>query len=210
VGFGAARPPRDADGFAAFLAALPDHALSAILASGRPVGEVAVHRQTGNRRQRYARVPDWPEGLLAIGDALCCFDPVYGQGITVSACQALRLRTVLASGARAGRTKRLLRDFDRIVDFPWAVAIGQDLQMPSSTGRQSRAQAAVSAWASQVARRAVQGDRRAHQVLMGTYHLETSATALLHPALIASVALGRLTRTPPSAQRPTALRALAA
>jgi hypothetical protein len=104
----------------------------------------------------------------------------------------------------------LLRDFDRIVDFPWAVAIGQDLQMPSSTGQQSRAQAAVSAWASQVARRAVQGDRRAHQVLMRTYHLETSATALLHPALIASVAIGRLTRTPASAQRPSALRVLAA
>jgi len=210
LGFGAQRPPRDADGFAAFLAALPDPALSEIQQLGRPVGEVAVHRQTGNRRQRYGGVQDWPEGLLAVGDALCCFDPIYGQGITVSACQALHLRTALESEGRAGASRRLLRELDRVVDFPWAVAIGQDLQMPSSSGRQTPAQAAVSAWASQVARRAVQGDLRAHQVLMQTYHLEGSATALLHPALVASVAIGRLSRTAARGPRPAVLDVLAA
>src|SRR3954447_603449 len=210
VGFGGRRPPRDPDGFAAFLAGLPDNALSAIPHSGRPVGDVSVHRQTGNRRQRYARVPDWPEGLVAVGDSLCCFDPVYGQGITVSTLQALRLRTALASGARAGTARRLLRDLDRVVDFPSAVAIGQDLQMPSSSGQQSLAQAAISAWASEVGRRAVQGDHRAHRVLLRTYHLEGSATGLLHPALIASVALARLRRTPLPVARPEVLETFAA
>lgn len=213
LGCGAQRPPRDPDGFAAFLASLPDQALSAILRSGQPVGNVVVHRQTGNRRHQYARTQNWPDGLLAVGDALCCFNPIYGQGITVSACQALRLRTVLNSGPRAGTARRVLRDFNRIVDFPWAVAIGQDLQMPSTSGQQSRPQAAMSAWASQVARRAVQGDRRAHQALMQAYHLESSPTALLHPTLIASVALGRLRRTwkpAPPGPRPAVLDALSA
>src|SRR4051794_8855425 len=211
LGFGDRRPPRDFDGFAAFLAELPDPALAAILRSGRPVGEVALHRQTGNRRQRYARLPGWPDGLLAVGDALCCFDPAYGQGITVSACQALRLRTAVAGGLpRPGSANRLLRDFDRVVDFPWAVAIGQDLQMPSSSGRQSPAQAAVSAWASQLGRRAVHGDQRAHRVLLGAYHLESSPAALLHPALVASVALGRLRRSADPAPRPRVLDQLAA
>lgn len=208
VGFGARRPPRDIDGVAAFLAALPDEALSLVLRSGRRVGEVAVHRQTSNRRQRYAHDPGWPGGLLAVGDAFCCFNPIYGQGITVSACQALHLRTALASGAGAPDTRRLLRKFDRVVDFPWAVAIGQDLQMPSSTGRQTRRQAAVSTWASQVARQAVRGDRRAHHALMSAYHLETSPISLLHPALIASVTVTALHRARPPAPRPAALEAL--
>ena len=208
VGLGDQRPPRDSEGFRAFLAALPDPAVSAILESGKAVGEVAAYRQTGNRRHRYSKVPGWPDGLLAVGDALCCFDPVYGQGIAVSACQAVRLRAVLADDPRAGTARRLLRDFDRILDFPWAVAIGQDLRMPSSSGRQSRAQAAVSAWASEVGRRAVQGDRRAHKVLMGAYHLESPPSALLHPALVASVALGRLNRSQAPAQRPAVLDAL--
>jgi 2-polyprenyl-6-methoxyphenol hydroxylase-like FAD-dependent oxidoreductase len=210
VGFGAQRPPRDRDGFAAFLDALPDSALSTILRSGQPVGEVLVHRQTGNRRQRYAQVKGWPDGLLAVGDALCCFDPVYGQGITASVCEALHVRAALAAGPRAGTAGQLLRRFDRVIDFPWAVAIGQDLQMPSSSGRQSRVQAAVSAWASQVARRAVQGDDRAHQTLMRAYHLESSPSALLHPALIASVAFGRVRHISVPAPRPPVLERLAA
>ena len=216
VGFGDRRPPRDHEGFAAFIAALPDPALSALLGSGERLGEVAVHRQTANRRHRYARVPGWPEGLLAVGDALCCFDPVYGQGITVSACQALRLRSVLRSGLRpgtsagtsAGTSRRLLRQFDRAVDFPWAVATGQDVRMPSSTGRQSLGQAVVSEWASRVGWQAVHGDRRAHQVLMGVYHLERSPVALLHPALVASVAVGRWLRAQHAAPRPAALQTL--
>jgi flavin-dependent dehydrogenase len=209
VGCGELRPPRDPDGFAAFVAALPDPALSSLLASGRPVGEVAVHRQTGNRRHRYADATDWPEGLLAVGDALCCFNPFYGQGIAVSACQAARLRTVLVAGAGTVAARRLLRDFDRTVDFPWAVAIGQDMRMPTTSGQQSRVQAAVSGWASEVGRRAVQGDRRAHQVLMSAYHLESSPGALFHPALVASVALGRLRAHEP-APRPPVLDVLAA
>ena len=208
AGFGAHRPPRDAGGLAAFLAALPDPTLARLLRSGHPVGEPAVHRQTGNRRHRYSQVRAWPEGLLAVGDALCCFDPVYGQGITVSGCQALRLRAVLATHPEAAAARGVLRDFDRVLDFPWAVAIGQDMRMPSSSGQQSRAQAAVSAWASELGRRAVQGDRRAQQVLMRTYHLEGSPRALLHPALVASVALGRLRRTPLPAWRPPVLDGL--
>ncbi len=211
VGFGDRRPPRDPDGFAAFLAALPDPALAAVLSAGRRVGEVALHRQTANRRHRYARVASWPEGLLALGDALCCFDPVYGQGVTVSACQALRLRTALTgTGTAPGTAHRLLRAFDRIADFPWAVATGQDVRMPSSAGRQSVAQAAVSGWASAVGRRAVDGDPRAHEVMSGVYHLETSPLALVHPALVASVVQGRLRRTRTAAPRPEVLDVLTA
>ena len=211
VGFGPHRPPRDRAGFEAFLQGLPDPALAAILRSGQAVGEVAVHRQTANRRQRYHRVPDWPDGLVAVGDALCCFDPIYGQGIAVSACQALRLRTVLAGGLRAGAARRLLRDFERIIDFPWAVAIGQDVRMPTTDSRQSWAQAAMQAWAAELWRRAVQGDRRVHQVLLQTYHLESRPLAMVHPALIASVARGRLMRTPlPAPRRPRVLDAMTA
>jgi flavin-dependent dehydrogenase len=207
LGLGPRRPPRDREAFAGFLARLPDPAPLGFLRSGDPVGEVALHRQTGNRRQRHAEVRDWPHGIVAVGDALCCFDPVYGQGITVSACQALLLRTALASGPRAVSTRRLLRDLDRIVEFPWAVAIGQDLAMPSSSGRRTPVQAATSAWASRVARRAVHGDQRAHDVLMRTYHLEGSPGALLHPALIASVTLGGFRRTT-STPRPMVLDAV--
>ena len=82
--------------------------------------------------------------------------------------------------------------------------------MPSSSGRQTISQAAVSAWASVLGRQAAHGDQRAHAVLMGAYHLETSPLTLLHPALVASVARSRLRRARPSAPRPRVLDALTA
>jgi flavin-dependent dehydrogenase len=210
IGFGdERRPPRDPDGLADFLAALRDPAVAALLHSGDRVGPVAVHRQTANRRHRYAEVSGWPDGLLVVGDALCCFDPVYGQGITVSALQALRLRAALGAGHRPAGARRLLRQLDRAADLPWAVATGEDVRMPSSAGRQSVGQAAVSAWAGQVGRRAVQGDRRANATMGSVYHLESSPLALLHPALVASVALGRLLGDRPS-PRPAVLDLLSA
>ncbi len=208
VGFGDHRPPRDAASMGAFLAALPDPAVSDLSRCAQPRGDVAVHRQTDNRRHRYGEVRDWPDGLLVVGDALCCFDPVYGQGISVAACEAVLVREAMTAGLRPGSARCLLRSFDRVVSLPWTLATGEDLRMPTSAGRQTRAQAAVSAWAAEVSRRAVHGDLRAHAVLMSTYHLVGSPMALLHPAVLASVARARLRGPGDPSPRPASLDAL--
>jgi Squalene epoxidase len=41
-----------------------------------------------SRWRHFARVPDFPKGLLPIGDAICRFNPVYGQGMTVALQEA--------------------------------------------------------------------------------------------------------------------------
>ncbi|WP_055716276.1 hypothetical protein [Streptomyces torulosus] len=92
VGFRPYRPPRDPQGFEAFLTRIRDPTVSDFVRTAQPAADVAVHRRTGNVRRHDDRMKRWPAGLLALGDALCAFHPVYGQGITVSATGAVAAR----------------------------------------------------------------------------------------------------------------------
>jgi len=214
VGFGDDRPPRDAEGFEAYVRGLRDPSLARQLTRWTPAGEVSIHRQTANVRHHYESVRDWPPGLLVVGDALCAFDPIYGQGVTVAACQALELGAALAgtgsgrASARAsarGGTRGLQRRLAGVAGFPWAVATGADLRFPSTQGCQSRAQAVTNAWARQLGTLAAHGDLRAATTLSRTYHLMGSPLGLFHPALLVAAARGRLAGLPPANPAPAAL-----
>jgi 2-polyprenyl-6-methoxyphenol hydroxylase-like FAD-dependent oxidoreductase len=211
VGYGGDRPPRDAGAFTAYLRGLRDPALADQAERWTPLGDVAIHRQTANVWHHYEDVTDWPAGVLAVGDALCAFNPVYGQGITVAACQAELLVGGLAAGpalaADAARTRRLQRAMAGVAAFPWAVATGADVRFPASGGRQTRSQALLSAWARQLGVLSAHGNLRAAAALSHTYHLVGSPWALFHPALFAAVLRGVVRGYGPLNPRPAVLAA---
>lgn len=202
------RPPRDADGFAAFLDALPDPALADLARHAEPRSDVAVHRQTGNRRHHYEQVKGWPDGLLVIGDALCAFNPIYGQGITVAVCEALLLRDVLAAELQPGYARRLLKQFSKVVSVPWAIVTSEDLRYRTSTGRQSLPQSLMGRWTQELIRLAAHGDRRAQATLSRVYHLMGSPVLLFQPCLAVAALRARTRGYGPLAPRPVSLDAL--
>jgi 2-polyprenyl-6-methoxyphenol hydroxylase-like FAD-dependent oxidoreductase len=208
-GIGAApqRPPRDAEGFASFLAGLRDPALSALAKRLTPIGDVAVHRQTGNRRHHYEECRDWPDGLLVVGDALCAFNPVYGQGITVAALEALALRTALDDGPGAGWSRTLLRRFAKVIALPWSVATGTDLNFDSCPQNPSRFGTVRQGWADELWYLAAHGNVRAVRTLGGVYHLMMPSWRLAHPALAVAATRRRFGRPPTAVARPQSLPA---
>ena len=192
AGLGEHRPPRDVAGYEAFVEELADPAVAAFIAAAEPCGDVRVHRQTQNRRMHYERCSDWPPNLLVLGDALVAFDPIFGQGVTVAAIQALALRSALARGWRPADTRPLLRRFARLASVPWDIAVSQDLRQPTSAGSPSRIQAVSTAWGLELTRLAVHGNGRAHEALSRLYHLTGPPAILLHPALVTAVLRARL------------------
>jgi len=206
VGVGPRRPPRDVAEFEEFLRGLADPAIAEVAAAGRPLGEVHLHRQTANRRHHYEQLRGWPPGLLVLGDALCAFNPVYGQGITVAACQAVALRAALKRGARPAGLRRLQRRFARLAALPWAIAAGQDLRLPTSEGAESRAQSLFGAWAGEVGQLAAHGDARATMALARVYHLMASPVVLAHPALLLASVRARMRGAGRPNPRPPILR----
>ena len=84
-------------------------------------------------RRRYDRMRRFPDGLLVVGDAICSFNPIYGQGMTVAALQAIALRDQLRPGTTPS-TQCALRALARAIDVPWELAIGADLSVPEVDG----------------------------------------------------------------------------
>ena len=196
VGAGDQRPGRDETEFVTHLRELPDPAPWQLVEGMTPVGDVLVHRQTGNVRHHYDDVPDWPAGLLAIGDSACAFNPTYGQGMTVAAGQALLLGRLLRegwTGQTAAETRKAQRRIARTADVPWTMCVSQDRAFLEDAEPLKPVEALVGRWASEVNRLALSGDLRAVVTLQEVAHLMASPARLLHPALLVTSARFHLT-----------------
>jgi 2-polyprenyl-6-methoxyphenol hydroxylase-like FAD-dependent oxidoreductase len=82
----------------------------------RPVDDPVVFRFPASVRRRYERLDRFPAGLLVIGDAICSFNLLYGQGMSVAAMEALALRRMLRGELDA---KAYFRAIKRLIDTPW-------------------------------------------------------------------------------------------
>ena len=80
------------------------------------------------------------------------------------------------------------RSLARAAALPWAIAVGQDLRQPTSTGEQNRMQRLTSGWVRELGRQAAHGSLRAQLTVNRLYHMVGSPAALLSPALIAAAA----------------------
>lgn len=127
-------PPTDPAGFAAFARSLPVPDIADALHGAEPLDEPVAFRFPASVRHRYERLLRFPDGLVVLGDALCSINPIYGQGMSVAALEALALRGHLDRGVRP---LRVLRDLAAVVDAPWEIATGGDLTFPAVPGRRT-------------------------------------------------------------------------
>jgi 2-polyprenyl-6-methoxyphenol hydroxylase-like FAD-dependent oxidoreductase len=139
------RPPTDPDGLLAFAQSLSFSDIYEAIRNAEPLDDPVTFRFPASVRHRYERLTRLPDGLLPLGDSMCTFNPVYGQGMTVAAEQALVLQRHLR---RTGPlpTRGIVRDFARVVDGAWEMARGADLAIPAVPGRRPRAQRLMAAY----------------------------------------------------------------
>jgi 2-polyprenyl-6-methoxyphenol hydroxylase-like FAD-dependent oxidoreductase len=129
-------PPTDLAGMLSFAQEYgPAHVLEAVRAA-EPIGEAIRHRMPCSQWRRYDKMRRFPEGLLVCGDAICSFDPIYGQGMTVSALDAVALRDCLVRG-RHDLARRYFRAAAKSIAVPWQMGAGNDLAFPEVQGRRT-------------------------------------------------------------------------
>jgi 2-polyprenyl-6-methoxyphenol hydroxylase-like FAD-dependent oxidoreductase len=127
-------PPTDEEAWTRFAASLPVPVVHELVTSARPLTEIVSYRFPANQRRLYERMKRFPGGYLVTGDAVCSFNPIYGQGMSVAATEAKALDESLATGV-AGLAKRFYARARKIIDIPWLIATGEDFRFPQVEGK---------------------------------------------------------------------------
>jgi 2-polyprenyl-6-methoxyphenol hydroxylase-like FAD-dependent oxidoreductase len=181
--------PVDDAGFLEFARSLQKPEIFNVIQDAEPLTPLTAYRFVSNTRRHYEKLARFPEGYLVYGDALCSFDPVYGQGMTVACVESQALRECLAKGIQR-IARRFFQMASRLIDTPWQIAVGSDLQNPRVEGRRT-AQVRFVNWYIANFYRAAQRDAALASRFLEVANLMQQPTALLSPANALKVWLGR-------------------
>jgi len=178
VGRGRERPPGGVQPFLDFAATLPTSTIAnAVEAAQRPTGIARYSFRESVRR--HLSGPDClPAGLLPIGDAICRLNPVYGQGMSVAAQEAVLLREVLsdhvgAADPVAAAAGDFLARAETLIETPWTLSVIPDFAYPATRGQRPESLDELLRRHAQALGDAVD-DPEAHRMLLERLHLMTT------------------------------------
>jgi 2-polyprenyl-6-methoxyphenol hydroxylase-like FAD-dependent oxidoreductase len=181
-------PPADAASWEAAVRDLPDPVMSEVMDRAEPLTDPVVHRFPSSRRRRFEALDRLPGGFVALGDTVCSFNPIYGQGMTVAALEAAALGTVLDRHPDAGAA--MAADFYRaaatVIATPWQFAAGADFAYPQTTGPRPRGTGLTNWFAYRISR-ASQVSADINATFMAVQQLVTPPSVLTRPAFVARV-----------------------
>jgi 2-polyprenyl-6-methoxyphenol hydroxylase-like FAD-dependent oxidoreductase len=172
-------PPGDETGWLQFSASLPVPVVHELASRARPLTDIVSYRFQANQRRLYEHMKRFPDGYLVVGDALCSFNPVYGQGMSVVALEAEALDEELSAGMH-GIAVRFYRRARKIIDIAWEIATGEDLRIPQVQGSRPIGFNAISRYLERVHTVAAY-DRLVCRKFMDVLNLLASPTSLMSP-----------------------------
>jgi flavin-dependent dehydrogenase len=188
AGYLGERPGTDPAGFRAYARGLPHQALHRAIADGEPAGDIHAYRLRAQRRLRYDRQRDMCSGIVAIGDAVCVLDPLFGQGMSVAARQAVALRRALANGPALDRggIRRLRADIFDATRLPWLLTSSEAYRYPEVAGVRRLQHRLVQAHAARVFDMSTR-DADVSRTFMGLMQLCAPLSAFAPKLLLASL-----------------------
>ena len=195
------RPPSDDPGFLAFARSLPSPEIAELVESSTPLGPIVTHRLRSNQRRHVERMRRVPGGLVLLGDAVCSFNPTYGQGMTTATLQAEALGQALdrVPTLDARLVKAFYKRAARAITPAWQLTTGADFALPATTGKKAPGTDLLNRFLPRVFR-AAQVDETVCLRVIEVTSLLRPPPALLTPAMLVRVfrASRRVPASPPA------------
>jgi 2-polyprenyl-6-methoxyphenol hydroxylase-like FAD-dependent oxidoreductase len=187
-------PPTDEAGFLAYARSLAEPGLYEAIKGAEPVTPISLYKFASNQWRHYERLPHFPAGLVILGDAVCSFNPVYGQGMSVAALEAKALDACLRQQPGEPSTTDFSQQFQQaitqIISVPWMMATSEDFRYPATPGKRPFGSRFLR-WYTRRINELTGSDlfvaMRFHEVM----HLLKPPAALFHPRILWTVLVGR-------------------
>lgn len=125
-------PGTDEEGFLEFARSLEQPDIYDAIVDAKPVSGISGYQYLTEAWRRYDKLRDLPDGLVVIGDALCSFNPLYGQGVTVAALEATALDQCLQANSSL---RGYYSEAAKIIRNPWMLATGNDTLYPEASDK---------------------------------------------------------------------------
>lgn len=192
--------PTDPQGFLAFSRTLSRPDIYEVIKDAEPLTEAVPFKFRSNMRCRYENLARFPDQYLVMGDAICSFNPFYGQGMSVAALEGLALEQCLTGRPRDCQLWSLFFGIvARVVDTPWMIASGSDFAFDGVTGPKPQGTDLINWYLARV-HRAAASDAMVCRAFFDVANLLEPATSLFQPAVVMRVASGSMRPSEPPSQ----------
>lgn len=204
VGMLGDHPPTDVAGWREFARGLPTDHVFNLVNEREPTDPIATYRFDSYRWRHYERMARFPLGYVPLGDAVCCLNPIYGQGISSVVCQAKALEECLAEGD-VKLASRYFRRVVKVIEMPWTIATGEDFRYPGVVGKRPPAFGLISKYLAKVHHVATR-DPVVLRAIMNVANLLAPPTSIMAPNVAWRVLFGRADAPASSPERKEDLR----
>lgn len=197
AGYPGEAPSDDDQGFVEFAKSLPAPEIYEVIKTSEPLTSPLLAKLPASLRRHYERLPRFPAGLLVMADALCSFNPIYGQGMTVAALEAAMLHELLAEGDSEPSPQRFFKKASLLIDSPWSITIRNDQRFVAPEARGSMV--SLVQWYMDKLHVAARHDLPVALAFLKVTNMIAATPSVLHPRIVMRVLWGNLRQPKPSA-----------
>jgi 2-polyprenyl-6-methoxyphenol hydroxylase-like FAD-dependent oxidoreductase len=185
VGWHHEHAPMEENGYLEFVKKLGNPNIYDIVSKCKPLSEFVQQKFPASTWRHYEKLTNkFPLGLLVVGDAVSSFNPIYGQGMSSAALQAVELEKLLTENVPDDRlASTYFKRIAKIVDAIWQLATGEDFRFPETVGKRPFGIDVINKYVARVHRATVR-DEVVCAAFLHVMALLKPPTALLHPDII--------------------------
>lgn len=188
-GFSNEHPPTDDAGFMSFAQGLRSEIIYNAVVNAEPQTQAKAFVKNECAYRHYAEKGNWPQGFLVTGDAVCSFNPIYGQGMTAAALATDSLAKEIhhCSPANIAWAKTAQRKIVNAYRAAWTLSTNEDLRWPATEAVKAGFAVAAMHRFSNCVGVAATHDKQVAYTYVKVLHMSATPVALLTPGMLARI-----------------------